>query len=225
VYDAEGDRASTEAQGKPARGPGRCSSTGVLVRRTCTRVAQEPGRSRGPRREPERRSEARSERRREHEKSECRDTSDEVGEPTRGTLRSKELHRDMEPSEGKMRETRSSLVELRTPSPPSRLPPRDDISPRQAALAPKSAGLAREHRIHARGEVRLCPLKSPFMHARRALRVRCPGWHGDPDRSRCRGGGDGAGRVRHRLRDDECAKRRPRRPRHPGRREGSAQRL
>jgi RNA-directed DNA polymerase len=36
------------------------------------------------------------------EKSECRDTSDEAGEPTQGTLRSKERHRDMEPSEGTM---------------------------------------------------------------------------------------------------------------------------
>ena len=40
-------------------------------------------------------------------KSECRNTSREVGEPTRGTLRSKERHRDTEPSEGKMVETLS----------------------------------------------------------------------------------------------------------------------
>ena len=42
-------------------------------------------------------------------KSECRSRSEEVGEPTRGTLRSKGQHRVMEPLEGKMAEPQTSV--------------------------------------------------------------------------------------------------------------------
>src|ERR1700730_8307105 len=42
-------------------------------------------------------------------KSECRRRSEEAGEPTRGTPRSKGRHRVMEPLEGKMAEPQSSV--------------------------------------------------------------------------------------------------------------------
>jgi hypothetical protein len=42
--------------------------------------------------------------------SECRSRSEDAGEPTRGTLRSKGRHRVTEPLEGKMRETPSSTT-------------------------------------------------------------------------------------------------------------------
>ena len=50
----------------------------------------------------------RAERPRGGEKSECRDTSEDVGEPTRGTLPSKGRHRSKELLEGKMTEMQSS---------------------------------------------------------------------------------------------------------------------
>ena len=49
-----------------------------------------------------------------HEKSERRNTSDEVGEPAQGTRRSKERRRSMELLEGKMDETPRSVVEIST---------------------------------------------------------------------------------------------------------------
>ena len=49
-----------------------------------------------------------------HEKSERRHRSDKVGEPARGTRRSKERRRSMEPLEGKRDETPSSAEEIST---------------------------------------------------------------------------------------------------------------
>jgi hypothetical protein len=79
-----------------------------------TRVIQEPGRSRvsgvvgrngergGELSEPG------------HEKSERRSTSEEAGEPTRGTRWSKGRRRSTEPLEGTMNETLGSVVEIST---------------------------------------------------------------------------------------------------------------
>ena len=61
-----------------------------------------------PRRKPEPRSKAISQATRGREKSECRSRSDDAGEPARGTQPSKGRHRNTEPSERKMEETKSS---------------------------------------------------------------------------------------------------------------------
>src|SRR5215213_1433316 len=82
------------------RGP-----AGVEERGMYGRVPQEPGRPGRPRRKAKPPSGASSERSRGVGESECRRTSKEVGEPTRGTPRSKGRHRIKEPLEGKMAET------------------------------------------------------------------------------------------------------------------------
>ena len=94
-----------------ARRSRRSGSTGVKERGTCTRVAQEPGRPgrlRRRRDDGKRRAKATKRGVTGGGESECRSTSEEVGEPTRGTPWSKGRHRVTELLEGKMKETSSS---------------------------------------------------------------------------------------------------------------------
>jgi len=103
---AEGNISEATRRGKApeacfAAPPG--SKTGACA----ARVAEELGRSRSLHREMEPLSK-RERARWGDGKSECRNTSCDAGEPTRGTLPSKERHRDVEPNEGTMNETSGS---------------------------------------------------------------------------------------------------------------------
>ena len=114
VYVVEVDSLLERGRRNQSARRGQSADLGALAPPASKAMARRQGLPRNmgglpsPARSWERRCEE-SEHRREREKSECRRTSEEVGEPTRGTLRSKGRHREeSEPLGGTMEETLSS---------------------------------------------------------------------------------------------------------------------
>src|SRR5580658_895011 len=87
---------------EPARGPGQAETPGPRGRARRDGSQDRALRKYG-------RAKATKQGRTRRETSECRSRSEEAGEPTRGTPRSKGRHRDTGPLEGKMAEPQSSV--------------------------------------------------------------------------------------------------------------------